>query len=55
MRILKSKQFLTEFSLYIKQGKKRKFDYNTICKNCCNDCKQGCKVDIIACKKFSKI
>ena len=46
------KRKLSEFEYYLKGGKKRKFEYNSKCKTCENDCKQSYRSILIQCPKY---
>lgn len=47
-----SKKFCEEMCLYIKQGKRKRVEFNKLCKKCMHECKQGYRAEIVACKKF---
>lgn len=48
-----SKKKLEENSLYIPEKRGRhKFECAKVCNTCTKECKQGCRVEIILCKKY---
>ena len=50
-----TKRFCEEMCLFLKQGKRRRIVYNQKCKECIHECKQGYRVEIVACKKFKGV
>ena len=49
----KSKKFKIENDFYINK-KTNKIQYNLLCQQCINECKQSFKIDLIICKRFKK-
>lgn len=49
-----SKKFLQENELYIKEGIRKRVSYNRKCRQCENDCKQGCQVKVVRCPYYKQ-